>query len=102
MFIKADGFVARVAPSDSYCLAIERMGMDGVLALRLTVSGETRTIYAGSNDDKELYPFLLEEIDRFHEAFMAENLAIKSGQQLPASDTVFTFRDFYETNGAKK
>lgn len=101
MFVKAVDFVARVAPSDSYCLAIERMGTDNMLAIKLTVSGETRIVCFGSSDDKRFYPFLLEEVNRFHECFMEEVRTMRAGMKPPASETVFTFRDFYETERGK-
>lgn len=102
MFVKAADCVARVAPSDSYCLAVERMGTEGMIAIKLTVSGETRTVCFGNSDDKGLYPFLLEEINRFHECFMEEIRNMRMGMKPPASESVFAFRDFYETEKRTK
>lgn len=101
MFIKTEDYVARIAPSDSYCLVIERMDIaDDMIEIKLTVSGETRTICRGSYS-KELYAFFVEEINRFHECFMEEIHTMRMGVKPPASETEFVFRSFYEAKLAK-
>lgn len=96
MFFKTEdgAFIGRVAPSASFTLSVaQNYEIPDVLTLRLEVDGTSTTIELG-NTKENCRSFLLEEINRFYEAFAGEQRALRSGYKPPASETLFTFRNY--------